>query len=190
MSLARTTRTVAAIASLSVLAACSLFQAEYPDKQAGSDSNPHPWNSLKNDSVFGDGGISILSWGNSTPTQGVVAGSGGTGIGVNAYLWRASLDTLSFLPLASADPFGGTIITDWFAPPESPNERFKMSVYITDRDLHADGIHVSVFRQTRLDAANWTDAPVAVKTRTEVEDAILTRARELRATAASVKKND
>jgi hypothetical protein len=185
MSLARTTRTVAAIVSLSVLAACSLFQAEYPDKQAG-DTNPHPWNSLKNDSVFGDGGISILGWGNSTPTQ----GTSGVGIGVNAYLWRASLDTLSFLPLASADPFGGTIITDWYAPPESPNERFKMSVYITDRDLHADGIHVSVFRQTRIDAANWTDAPVATKTQIEIENAILTRARELRAIAASVKKPD
>jgi hypothetical protein len=187
MSLARSTRTVIALTSLSVLAACSLFQAEYPDKQAGD--TPHPWNSLKNDSVFGDGGISILNWGNSTPTQGT-GGTAGVGIGVNAYLWRASLDTLAFLPLASADPFGGTILTEWYAPPESPNERFKMSVYITDRDLHADGIHVSVFRQTRLDAANWTDAPVAAKTQIEVENAILTRARELRAIAASVKKND
>ena len=185
MSLVRTTRTVAAIASLSVLAACSLFQAEYPDKQAG-DTNPHPWNSLKNDSVFGEGGISVLSWNDTAKNQ----GSGGLGIGVNAYLWRASLDTLSFLPLVSADPFGGTIITDWYAPPESPNERFKMSVYITDRDLHADGVHASVFRQTRLDAANWTDAPVAAKTQVEIENAILTRARELRAAAASLKKPD
>jgi hypothetical protein len=187
MSLARTTRTVAAIASLSVLAACSLFQAEYPDKQAGDD-NPHPWNSLKNDSVFGDGGISILSWGNnSSPSK----DSGGLGIGVNAYLWRASLDTLSFLPLVSADPFGGTILTDWYAPPESPHERFKMNVYITDRDLHADGIHVSVFRQTRADAAStWIDATVTAKTQIEIENAILTRARELRAIAASVKKPD
>jgi hypothetical protein len=184
MSLARTTRTVAAIASLSVLAACSLFQAEYPDKQAGD--TPHPWNSLKNDSVFGEGGISILSWGGTSTSK----DSGGVGIGVNAYLWRASLDTLSFLPLVSADPFGGTIITDWYAPPESPNERFKMSVYITDRDLHADGIHVSVFRQTRIDANSWADAPVAAKTASEIENAILTRARELRALAATVKKND
>ncbi len=185
MSLARTTRAAAAIVSLSVLASCSLFQAEYPDKQAG-DTNPHPWNSMKNDSVFGEGGISILSWGGTSSGKDV----GGTGIGVNAYLWRASLDTLSFLPLVSADPFGGTIITDWYAPPESPNERFKMSVYITDRDLHADGIHVSVFRQTRIDASNWADAPVAAKTQIEVENAILTRARELRTVAASVKKND
>jgi hypothetical protein len=184
MSLVRTTRAALALVGLVAVSACSVFSSEYPDKQAGD--NPHPWNSLKNDNVFGEGGISILGWGGDqkNPAQ------PGTTVGINAYLWRASLDTLAFLPLASADPFGGTIITDWYAPPESPNERFKMSVYITDRDLHADGIHVSVFRQTRIDAANWTDAPVATKTQIEIENAILTRARELRAIAASVKKPD
>ena len=169
---------------LLALSACNVFSSEYPDKQAGD--TPHPWNSLKNDSVFGEGGISVFSWGNSDKNAGAAAPA----IGVNAYLWRASLDTLAFLPLVSADPFGGTIITDWYAPPESPNERFKMSVYITDRDLHADGIHVSVFRQTRIDASSWADAPVATKTAIEVENAILTRARELRAVAAAQKKSD
>lgn len=170
---------------LLALSACSVFSSEYPDKQAGD--NPHPWNSLKNDSVFGDSGISVFSWGNSDKTGAAKPPA----IGVNAYLWRASLDTLAFLPLVSADPFGGTIITDWYAPPESPNERFKMSVYITDRDLHADGLHVSVFRQTRNDTAGtWADAQVTGKTQSEVENAILTRARELRAVAASQKKND
>ena len=167
------------------VSACSIFSSEYPDKQAG-DTNPHPWNSLKNDNVFGDGGISILSWGGTSGNK----NQGSVGIGVNAYLWRASLDTLAFLPLVSADPFGGTIITDWYAPPESPNERFKMSVYITDRDLHADGLHVSVFRQVKGDNNAWTDATVTAKTQVEVENAILTRARELRALAVSVKKND
>jgi hypothetical protein len=125
-----------------------------------------------------------------TGTSNIASGSTRMTLGVNSYLWHASLDTLSFLPLVSADPFGGTIITDWYAPPESPNERFKMSVYITDRDLHADGVHVSVFRQTRIDASNWADAPVAAKTSVEVENAILTRARELRAIAATIKKNN
>jgi hypothetical protein len=185
MSLVRTTRAALALAGLVALSACSVFSSEYPDKQAGDQ--PHPWSSLKNDSVFGEGGISILGWGGDSknPAQ------AGTTVGINAYLWRASLDTLAFLPLASADPFGGTIITDWYAPPESPNERFKMSVYITDRDLHADGIHVSVFRQTRGDAGGaWTDAAVTAKTQSEVENAILTRARELRSVASTVKKND
>jgi len=187
MSLARTTRAAVAIASLAVLAACSMFQAEYPDKQSG-DTNPHPWNSMKNDSVFGDGGISLLSWGNSGKNDGG-GGPSGSQIGVNAYLWRASLDTLAFLPLISADPFGGTIITDWYSPQESPAERFKMSVYITDRDLHADGIHVSVFRQTKS-GNDWADAAVTAKTQGEIENAILTRARELRTIASSVKKTD
>jgi len=187
MSLSKTTRAAFALASLAAVSACSMFSSEYPDKQAGD--NPHPWNSLKNDNVFGEGGISILGWGGNSDKQG--QSQGGVGIGVNAYLWRASLDTLAFLPLVSADPFGGTIITDWYAPPESPNERFKMSVYITDRDLHADGVHVSVFRQTRADTSGaWADAAVAAKTQVEVENAILTRARELRAVASTVKKND
>ena len=74
-------------------------------------------------------------------------GGGNAGIGVNTFLWRASLDTVSFMPLSSADPFGGVIITDWYSPPEVPSERFKMTVYILDRQLRADGIKVSVFRQ-------------------------------------------
>jgi hypothetical protein len=185
MSFSRTTRAALALTGLLALSACNVFSSEYPDKQAGDQ--PHPWNSLKNDSVFGEGGINVFSWGNSDKNAAVAAPV----ISVNAYLWRASLDTLAFLPLVSADPFGGTIITDWYAPPESPNERFKMSVYITDRDLHADGIHVSVFRQTRPETAGvWTDAAVTSKTQIEVENAILTRARELRALASTVKKTN
>ena len=190
MSRSAPTRAALALTGLLALSACNVFSSEYPDKQAGDTTNPHPWNSLKNDSVFGEGGVNILGWNTSDAKD----GSGSTAapaIGVNAYLWRASLDTLAFLPLVSADPFGGTIITDWYAPPESPNERFKMSVYITDRDLHADGVHVSVFRQTRADAGGaWSDAVVTAKTQGEVENAILTRARELRSVASTVKKND
>ncbi len=100
-------------------------------------------------------------------------------LGVNSYLWRASLDTLSFMPLASADPFGGVIITDWYSAPTTPDERMKVTVYILDRDLRADGLKVAVFRQTRT-TAGWTDAPVNPDTATKLEDAILTRARELR----------
>ena len=109
-------------------------------------------------------------------------GSGGDGgIGVNSYLWRASLDTVSFMPLASADPFGGVIITDWFSPPQATNERFKINVYILGRDLRADGVRAAIFRQL-LDprTGNWVDASVEPRTQTDVENAILTRARELR----------
>ena len=105
---------------------------------------------------------------------------GGSGIGVNSFLWRASLDTMSFMPLVSADPFGGVIITDWYAPPESPGERFKITVYILGRDLRADGVRTSVFRQLRDESSNWIDATVEKRTQIELEDAILTRARQLR----------
>jgi hypothetical protein len=102
------------------------------------------------------------------------------GIGVNGFLWRASLDTLSFLPLSSADPFGGVIITDWYAPPESPSERFKVTVYILGRELRADGVRVAVFRQKREGANEWQSATTGDNTSTSLENAILNRARELR----------
>ena len=84
------------------------------------------------------------------------------------------------MPLASADPFGGVIITDWFAPPESVNERFKMTAYILSRSLRSDGLRVSVFRQIRDETGNWIDAEVTEGTARQLEDGILARARELR----------
>jgi len=101
-------------------------------------------------------------------------------LGVNQYLWHATLDTLSFMPLQSADPFGGVIITDWYTAPEDPNDRMKVTVYILDRALRADGLKISVFRQTHGADGAWTDASVDPATSTKLEDAILTRARELR----------
>jgi Domain of unknown function (DUF3576) len=111
-----------------------------------------------------------------------VDGGGGGGIGVNAYLWRAALETIDFLPLAQADPFGGVIITDWYSPPETPHERFKLNVYILDTVLRADGIKVAVFRQTG-EENGWRDATVDPETATRIEDNILSRARELRIAA-------
>lgn len=101
-------------------------------------------------------------------------------ITVNSYLWRASLDTISFLPLNTADPFGGVIITDWYSPPESPEERFKVTVYILDRELRADGLRVAVFRQTRGPNAGWVEAKVDERTGRNLENAILKRARQMR----------
>jgi len=101
-------------------------------------------------------------------------------LGVNGYLWRATLDTLAFMPLASADPYGGTVITDWYSNPEKPDERFKCTVYILDSRLRADGLKVSVFKQQRDAAGNWVDSATAAQTETDIENAILTRARQLR----------
>jgi hypothetical protein len=108
----------------------------------------------------------------------------GSGLGVNAFLWRASLDTVSVWPVTSADPYGGVIITDWYAPPQTPNERFKLNVYIIDRALRADGVRVAVFRQVR-GGGDWQDATVQAETATKLEDAILMRARQMRNQTAS-----
>lgn len=108
------------------------------------------------------------------------AASGQAEIGVNAYLWRATLDTLAFIPLASADPYGGVVITDWYANPEKPDERFKVTVYILDTRLRADGLNVTVFKQIRDSGGTWIDAPAARQTDIDIENSILTKARQLR----------
>jgi len=99
-------------------------------------------------------------------------------MGVNSYLWRASLETLNFMPLDQVDPFGGVIVTDWYASPEAPNERFKANVYILDTNLRADALKTSIFKQTR-NGGQWVDAAVDADTGRQIENAILTRAREL-----------
>ena len=97
----------------------------------------------------------------------------------NPYLWQASLESLDFMPLSQADSNGGVIISDWYAPPETPDERFKVTVYILDQALRADALKVAVFRQTR-GKSGWVDAEVDKATATGLEDNILKRARELR----------
>jgi hypothetical protein len=116
------------------------------------------------------------------PLGGEATVRGGTvgAIGVNGYLWRATLDTLAFMPLASADPFGGVVITDWYANPEKPDERFKATVYILDSRLRADGLNVTIFKEVSNGAGGWTAAPAADQTSIDIENAILTRARQLR----------
>lgn len=112
------------------------------------------------------------------------AANDGAALGVNAYLWRGALDTLAFMPLASADPFGGVIITDWYQPPSTPDERFKATAYILGRQLRADGIRVSIFRQVSQNG-QWVDSAVSPTTTGEIENKVLARARELRAQTAS-----
>jgi len=104
---------------------------------------------------------------------------GANEIGVNSFLWRASLDTLNFMPLASADPYGGVIITDWYANPEVPNERFKATVYILDTRLRADALAISINKQ-QLTANGWSDVAIDPDAELQIENAILTRARQLR----------
>ncbi|WP_420479091.1 DUF3576 domain-containing protein [Brevundimonas sp. FT23028] len=102
-----------------------------------------------------------------------------TGIGVNAYLWRATLDTFAFMPLANADPWGGVINYDWYTDPQTPNERFKATVFILDTRLRADALNVTVTKEVRNAEGQWVAAPVAAQTETDLENAILTKARQL-----------
>ncbi len=157
--------------SLLLPAACGGIRSEavYPSDQTETQRR------IKGKITGEDG---ILLWGNRQSSKAPGAGAD-AGIGVNSFLWRASLDTISFMPLISADPFGGVIITDWYAPPETRDERFKITVYILGRDLRADGVRASVFRQRR-DGGGWVDATVEQSTATDLENAILTRARQLR----------
>lgn len=130
--------------------------------------------------LFGPDGFVLYGGGGKDDAT----GAGGGGVGVNSYLWRASLDSISFMPLASADPFGGVIITEWYSPPETPAERFKINVFILGRDLRADGVRTAVFRQRRDNAGAWSDAPVEAQTATDLENSILARARQLRVATA------
>ena len=108
-----------------------------------------------------------------------LAASQVTTIGVNSYLWRASLETLSFMPLLQTDSAGGVIVTDWYANPQNPGERVKLTVSILDQDLRADALRVAASRQVNQ-GGNWVDAPVQAATVQKLEDIILTKARELR----------
>ena len=126
--------------------------------------------------------------GKLTGEDGLALGGGGekkddagtNPLGVNSFVWRATLDTLAFMPLASADPFGGVVLTDWYEDPAAPGERFKVNALILDRQLRADSLKISVFRQKKDKAGQWADAPSDAALSRKLEDTILTRARELR----------
>ncbi|MDQ3077934.1 MAG: DUF3576 domain-containing protein [Pseudomonadota bacterium] len=129
-------------------------------------------------------GIALSSCGGNrgVPTQ--LAPSRMTMIGVNSYLWRAAIDTLSFAPLLQADPDGGVIVTDWYSSPQSPGERVKLTVSILDQELRADALRVAASRQVNQ-GGQWITAPVTAATVQKLEDIILTRARDLRRTTVS-----
>ncbi len=165
---------VLALSCIFLLAACESVESEakYPtgyDRNRTGDDNIYG----EANSIFGEGGLSILG-GDRDDNE-----DGSSGIGVNSFLWRASLDTVSFMPLASADPFGGVILTDWYSPPEKQDERFKLNVFILGRQLRSDGVRVRVFSQVLKNGA-WRDTNVSGDMGTQLEDTILTRARQLR----------
>lgn len=158
------------------LGACSGGKMLTPRKKRAGEIGKQYEETDQRETLFGEGG---LTFGDNDKQQ-PGAGQGGGGIGVNTFLWRASLDTIAFMPVTSADPFGGVIITDWYSPSETPTERFKLNVYVLGRALRADGIRVSVFRQVYDSNGNWRDAAVQDDAGRKIEDSVLTRARQLR----------
>lgn len=127
--------------------------------------------------MTGENGLTVIG-GDSGDETG--SGSGGNPLGVNSFLWRGTLDTLAFMPLTSADPWGGTILTDWYEDPQSPGERFKVNALILDRNLRTDSLKISVFRQRKNATGAWEDAEVDATMGRKLEDTVLTRARQLR----------
>ena len=160
-----------------LFAACSGIETD-PDTQY-----PDPRRKKRMESsLFGDGGLTLFD---SNPTRGTAATPS---LGVNVFLWRAALDTVSFMPLASADPFGGTILTDWYSPTETPNERFKLNVYIVDQDLQTSSLRVSAFKEKKDTNGMWKSENSVATLQTDIENAILTRARQLKLKAAAPAK--
>lgn len=128
--------------------------------------------------------LALVSCGKKDRPKADLAASKVTTIGVNSYLWRASLEALSFMPLLQTDSNGGVIVTDWFANPNNPNERMKVTVTILDQDLRADALRVAASRQVNQNGV-WSDSPVQAATVQKLEDVILTKARDLRRQASA-----
>ena len=126
--------------------------------------------------------LALASCGGKDRPKADLAASKVTTIGVNSYLWRASLEALSFMPLLQTDSNGGVIVTDWYANPNNAGERMKVNVTILDQDLRADALRVAASRQVSQNGV-WVDAPVQAATVQKLEDIILTKARDLRRAA-------
>jgi hypothetical protein len=139
-------------------------------------------NRLLRTAILGSLVLSVAACGGGDRPQADLAASKVTTIGVNSYLWRASLDTLSFMPLLQTDSNGGVIVTDWYVNPNTPTERMKVTVTVLDQDLRADALRVAALREVNR-TGQWVSAPVQAATVQKLEDIILTRARDLRRSA-------
>lgn len=151
-----------------------LFNCSGLEKKADYPDIPEQERRKRLGNLTGDGGL--ISFGKKDGEE----SSGSAGIGINSYLWRATLDTVSFMPLSSADPFGGVVITDWYEDPDTKGERFKINVLITSQNLRSDAVSVSVFKQHYGGSAGWKDENINTEIARTLENKILTRARELR----------
>lgn len=153
------------------LGACAGVEKEtkYPTGAERSAVNDDIY--AKPESIFGEGGLRVFGESKDKPSGDVIT--------VNSYLWRASLDTVSFMPLTTVDPFGGVILTDWYSDPATSEERYKLNVFVIGSQLRSDAIRVAAFQQERR-GGTWRDKTVDPSIASRIEDAILTRARQIR----------
>lgn len=166
---------LAALSGAALLAGCESTSGLdiQPNKNVREDVKGQPISPLEEDQkLLGDGDLFSLGVGGDQ--------TAGAQLPVNKYLWRATLDTLAFLPLASTDPYGGVIVTDWGAAPDAPEERFKVTAYISSAELKPQSLRVVVNRQKRDASGAWVAAAVSDDTGRKLEDAILTRARQIK----------
>jgi hypothetical protein len=157
-----------AITPILIISACSGVETKAPSTSSVEEQRKEARGRLT-----GDDGISI---GGSRRDE----ASSASPLGVNSFLWRATLDTLSFMPLVSADPFGGVIITDWYEDSKDKGERYKVNALILDKTLRADGIKITLFKQSMDSKGVWRDKKSDTVDARKIEDTILTRARELK----------
>ena len=157
-----------AITSIFIISGCSGIKTEAPSTTSAEEQRE-----INRGKLTGEEGISV---GGSRREEAASASP----LGVNSFLWRATLDTLSFMPFVSADPFGGVIITDWYEDPSAKGERFKINAIILDKTLRADGVKISLFRQVADKKGGWREQKLDNKLSRTLEDTILTRARELK----------
>lgn len=171
------TKFLVVLSTLVLVANCSGVGKERNDLPS-HPMDPEDARKLRNGKLTGEGGLQLFG-----PDDASEA-AGASPIGVNSFLWRATLDTLTFMPILSADPFGGVILTDWYEDPKAPGERFKITALILDRNLRTDAIKITVHKQAKDAGGEWRDQAVNSELGRKLEDTILSQARELRVKSA------
>jgi len=175
-----TTMIAAAAAIAGLVSACGGGDYSAKDPVGPKTGPTSKYDPLQEESIFGEGGFAVGNMSADSVSGILGGGDENARMPVNKYLWQGALDTLSFLPLASTDPFTGVIATEWGSTPEAPDERFKVTAYILNSGLSGAALKVAVFREVQSEGGLWIPGPVSADTARQIEDAILTRARQIR----------
>ena len=180
MKLSRSMRMAGGMALALLIAGCGGNGELAAKKDEAPRSGPTNRYDPEAEGLFGEGGFTLGKLASGNLFGGRGDAERGSATPINRFLWQASLDTLSFMPLASTDPFTGVIATDWSSTEAAPGERFKVTVYLNSPRLSATSVKVAVYRQVRDAGGNWVQTAIDPETPRRIEDSILTRARQIR----------